>query len=110
MNEGNKTTFTYRQLDWALGIPQTSGGDLKMVTAWKDLGFVVNNYLDKNDGGSHPYVVIIDADDPANKRYLTPEYSDLCKKENLVIKVKLRKYNRSDFNYWNPIFNLLNID
>lgn len=30
------------QTPWALGIPQTSAGDLKMVTAWKDLGFVVN--------------------------------------------------------------------
>jgi hypothetical protein len=27
---------------WSLGIPQTNAGDLKMVTAWKDLGFVMN--------------------------------------------------------------------
>lgn len=27
---------------WSLGIPQTHAGDLKMVTAWKELGFVMN--------------------------------------------------------------------
>jgi hypothetical protein len=27
---------------WSLGIPQTNAGDLKMVTAWKDLGFIMN--------------------------------------------------------------------
>lgn len=27
---------------WSQGIPQTNAGDLKMVTAWKDLGFVLN--------------------------------------------------------------------
>jgi hypothetical protein len=26
---------------WSLGIPQTNAGDLKMVTAWKELGFVI---------------------------------------------------------------------
>ena len=27
---------------WSQGIPQTNAGDLKMVTAWKDLGFIKN--------------------------------------------------------------------
>ena len=27
---------------WSQGIPQTNAGDLKMVTAWKDLGFIMN--------------------------------------------------------------------
>ena len=27
---------------WSQGIPQTNAGDLKMVTAWKDLGFIIN--------------------------------------------------------------------
>lgn len=27
---------------WSEGIPQTHAGDLKMVTAWKDLGFILN--------------------------------------------------------------------
>lgn len=30
----------YELRDWARGIPQTHAGDLKMVVAWKDLGFV----------------------------------------------------------------------
>jgi len=29
--------------DWTRGIPQTAEGDLKMVSAWKELGFVVEN-------------------------------------------------------------------
>lgn len=31
------------QVNWARGIPQTKEGDLKMVTAWKDLGFVLKH-------------------------------------------------------------------
>ena len=30
----------YGQVAWSLGIPQTNAGDLRMVTAWKDLGFI----------------------------------------------------------------------
>ncbi|CAM2066654.1 LodA/GoxA family CTQ-dependent oxidase [Sulfidibacter corallicola] len=33
----------YQWLGWSRGIPQTNAGDLKMVTAWKDLGFVIEN-------------------------------------------------------------------
>ena len=35
------------QVPWSLGIPQTNAGDLKMVTAWKDLGFVMNTGTDE---------------------------------------------------------------
>ncbi|MFL5802982.1 MAG: LodA/GoxA family CTQ-dependent oxidase [Roseiflexaceae bacterium] len=31
------------QVNWSQGIPQTNQGDLKMVTAWKDLGFIKDN-------------------------------------------------------------------
>ncbi|MFL6336493.1 MAG: LodA/GoxA family CTQ-dependent oxidase [Pyrinomonadaceae bacterium] len=31
------------QVPWSQGIPQTNAGDLKMVTAWKDLGFIGPN-------------------------------------------------------------------
>ena len=31
----------YGQVAWSQGIPQTNAGDLKMVTAWKDLGFLM---------------------------------------------------------------------
>ncbi len=34
---------SYRQLDWAVGVPQTNAGDLKMTTEWWRLGFVVRN-------------------------------------------------------------------
>ncbi len=34
---------SYVMLDWSRGIPQTSAGDLKMVVAWTQLGFVVLN-------------------------------------------------------------------
>ena len=30
----------YQQVAWSMGIPQTNAGDLRMVTAWKDLGFI----------------------------------------------------------------------
>ena len=36
------------QVAWAQGIPQTNAGDLKMVTAWKALGFVLNTGTDDN--------------------------------------------------------------
>jgi hypothetical protein len=29
-------------VQWTPGIPQTPSGDLKMVTAWKTLGFLLN--------------------------------------------------------------------
>lgn len=32
-------------LDWSRGVPQTNAGDLKMVTAWTGLSFVVRNPL-----------------------------------------------------------------
>jgi hypothetical protein len=38
------TTSTSQPLNWSRGIPQTSAGDLKMVTGWTQLSFVVLNY------------------------------------------------------------------
>jgi hypothetical protein len=34
---------TYQFLGWSRGVPQTLAGDLKMVTEWSRLGFVVRN-------------------------------------------------------------------
>ena len=31
------------QASWSQGIPNNHAGDLKMVTAWKELGFIKNN-------------------------------------------------------------------
>ena len=36
-------TANYRFLDWARGVPGTPAGDLKMVTEWSKLGFLVRN-------------------------------------------------------------------
>ncbi len=40
---------SYRQLDWAAGVPQTNAGDLKMTTEWWRLGFVVRNPAASDD-------------------------------------------------------------
>ena len=39
-------TASGAQVAWSAGIPQTSSGDLEMVTAWKKLGFI----LGRSDG------------------------------------------------------------
>lgn len=56
----------YQFLDWSRGIPQTNAGDLKMVTAWSELGFVVLN----------PYMSPADARSPSNEgnaKYISVE-------------------------------------
>ncbi len=62
--------------DWALGIPQTNAGDLKMVTEWWRLGFIVNN----------PFAPLPDSqptemgpDDPA---YVSVERTERTQEEN----------------------------
>jgi L-lysine epsilon oxidase-like protein len=35
--------LSYRWVDWSRGIPQTNAGDLKMVTEWWKLSFVIEN-------------------------------------------------------------------
>ena len=39
----------YQFLAWSRGVPQTLAGDLKMVTEWPRLGFVVRNPYLKPD-------------------------------------------------------------
>ena len=39
---------SYRWLDWARGVTQTNAGDLKMVTEWKRLPFVLRNTADSS--------------------------------------------------------------
>jgi hypothetical protein len=57
-------TPAYRFLYWARGVPQTLAGDLKMVTEWARLGFVVRNpYLPPDK---------IDAPSP-DKKYISVE-------------------------------------
>jgi hypothetical protein len=44
----------YRFIEWARGVPGTNAGDLKMVTEWPKLGFIVRN----------PYVPAAELDKP----------------------------------------------
>ncbi|MFA0964878.1 LodA/GoxA family CTQ-dependent oxidase [Roseivirga sp. BDSF3-8] len=53
--------YTYpAPMNWALGIPQNKAGDLKMVTEWSKLGFVVAN-TDKNGPG-----FVVTDEEPSN--------------------------------------------
>jgi hypothetical protein len=46
----------YRFLEWARGVPGTNAGNLKMVTEWSILGFIIRN----------PYVPASTLDTPWN--------------------------------------------
>ena len=50
----------YVQINWARGVPQTNAGDLKMVTVWPRLGFVVKN---SDSNPSAPAYVEVEAGD-----------------------------------------------
>ena len=39
----NNGSPSYEYLNWSRGVPQTNAGDLKMVSEWSKLGFVVRN-------------------------------------------------------------------
>jgi hypothetical protein len=47
-------------VEWAQGIPQTDTGDLKMVTAWKTLGFVAKNPAWTSTNGVPKYIEVDD--------------------------------------------------
>jgi hypothetical protein len=65
----------YGPVDWAKGIPQTDAGDLKMVTSWSELGFVIQNpfYVGDprvppkpwEDPGSNPLYIAVEINEPA---------------------------------------------
>jgi hypothetical protein len=46
------------QVPWSQGIPQTNAGDLKMVTAWKDLGFLNANPNYTPTNGQPQYIQV----------------------------------------------------
>jgi hypothetical protein len=61
-DKGQPTKYTMR--GWSRGVTQTLAGDLKMVTEWARLGFVVRN----------PYLSEEDLDQPSpDSKYLTVE-------------------------------------
>ena len=51
------------QQPWSQGIPQTNAGDLKMVTAWKDLGFLNANPDYTPTNGEPQYIQVERNDD-----------------------------------------------
>lgn len=65
--EGTESQPRFQFLNWAHGIPQTPAGDLKMVTEWSRLGFVIRN----------PYAAASDLDkpspDPPPPKYINVE-------------------------------------
>ena len=46
------------QVAWSQGIPQTNAGDLKMVTAWKELGFIKDNPKWTPTNGEPQYIQV----------------------------------------------------
>ena len=60
----NNGSPSYQFLGWSRGVPQTLAGDLKMVTEWSRLGFVVRN----------PYLTPDQIDAPSpDKKYISVE-------------------------------------
>ena len=57
---------SYRQIDWALGVPGTNAGDLKMTTEWKRLGFIARN----------PEVAATPTEEPPVPKYVSVERTD----------------------------------
>jgi hypothetical protein len=41
--EGTESAPNFQIFNWARGLPQTPAGDLKMVTEWCRLGFLLRN-------------------------------------------------------------------
>ena len=52
----------YGQVPWSQGIPQTNAGDLKMVTSWKDLGFLTQE-SDWTPASGNPQFVQVERND-----------------------------------------------
>jgi hypothetical protein len=46
---------------WTQGIPQTHAGDLKMVTAWKELGFIKDNPNYDPTNPSEPLYILVES-------------------------------------------------
>jgi hypothetical protein len=53
------TDVNLGQMNWSQGIPNNRAGDLKMVTAWKELGFILNVPQDGN-----PNFIQVERNDP----------------------------------------------
>lgn len=58
-----KPQFSF--LDWTRGVPATHEGDLKMVTEWQELGFVVNNPYAAPDNSYPPFISVERSGEPS---------------------------------------------
>ncbi len=68
----NNNKPTYSWLDWSRGVPQTNAGDLKMVTEWWRLGFVIRNpYLPAGD--------VLPTELPPDNKYISVERTERSK-------------------------------
>jgi hypothetical protein len=56
------------QVYWAQGIPQSKVGDLMMVTAWSELGFIINNPQYTPANGAAEYILIEGANVPGDEQ------------------------------------------
>jgi len=71
MVAGTPQAPVYQYLSWARGIPQTNAGDLKMVTEWSRLGFVIRNpyatpaSLDQASPGDPPKYISVERNQDA---------------------------------------------
>ena len=43
LGDRRKRSPAYVWTNWTRGVPQTDAGDLKMVTEWAKLGFIIRN-------------------------------------------------------------------
>lgn len=66
----------YRWVDWSRGVPGTNAGDLKMVTEWWRLGFVVQN----------PYLPlpVLPTELPPDQKYISVERTEGAREEEEV--------------------------
>lgn len=64
---GEDGTSATQFLPWSRGIPQTNAGDLKMVSEWSKLGFVVRNASVPAEASTSP-----------GAKYISVERSDEC--------------------------------
>ncbi|HEX5760583.1 MAG TPA: LodA/GoxA family CTQ-dependent oxidase, partial [Thermoanaerobaculia bacterium] len=65
---------SYIWVDWSRGIPGTNAGDLKMVTEWWKLGFVVRNpYLPPGD--------VLPTELPPDQKYISVERTESAQQE-----------------------------
>ncbi|ADV83308.1 LodA/GoxA family CTQ-dependent oxidase [Terriglobus saanensis] len=70
---GTESNPAFQIVNWAWGIPQTNAGDLKMVTEWSRLGFLIRNfYIPQAE---------LNVPSPANPKYISVERNTLEKRE-----------------------------